>query len=221
MGSPVKKGLAREKECKTPFQSETHALFLKKLNERANTPFETDYCQYPERMSAVSINRCKREDKHPSLQPHHAKYNQPGEEFIVKTRTDRKPCRRTYVRRWARDEALAANAFDSIVTSRGHACILARANTPRTISTQCLKADQDIAATVTDAIACITTVPKDALRIGVQNGWVILNGTLGDLAQRATVEHVVLHSAGVRGVVNSIKIGAKPIPKNENISSTF
>jgi osmotically-inducible protein OsmY len=82
---------------------------------------------------------------------------------------------------------------------------------PRTVSSQCLLDDGDIAATVKDAIGCITTVPDGTVQVGVKNGWVMLRGNLDSWAEREAVERIALHSVGVRGVVNSITVDEKPV----------
>jgi len=87
---------------------------------------------------------------------------------------------------------------------------------PRTVSGRCLMDDADIAATVKDAISCVTTVPEGTVEVCVQNGWVTLRGTLGDWAQRECIEHLILHSFGVRGIVNSTTVEEKTRPDYEN-----
>lgn len=83
---------------------------------------------------------------------------------------------------------------------------------PRTVSSQCLLDDADIAATVKDAVGCITTVPDGTVQIEVKNGWVTLHGTLESWSQRQTVEHIAQHSVGVRGVLNLITVNENPFP---------
>ena len=80
---------------------------------------------------------------------------------------------------------------------------------PRTASSQCVLDDADVAATVKDAISCITTAPEEAIQITVENGWVTLRGKLDSWAERDTVECIALHSVGVRGVINSMTVEGK------------
>src|SRR5690242_11726139 len=81
---------------------------------------------------------------------------------------------------------------------------------PRTLSSRCRLDDADIAATVNDAIGCITTAPAGTLQVEVKNGWVTLRGNLDSWAQRETVEHITQHSVGVRGVLNLIAVNENP-----------
>lgn len=108
-----------------------------------------------------------------------------------------------------RDPAAAANHTNEILPGKARIYMSSHPDVPRTVSSQW--DDKDVAATVKDAIGCITTVPDGALEIGVINGWATLRGSLDSWAQRETVERVAMHSAGVRGVINSITIGEKPI----------
>jgi osmotically-inducible protein OsmY len=78
---------------------------------------------------------------------------------------------------------------------------------------RCVLNDADIAATVKDAIDCTTTVPEGGLQVEAKNGCVTLRGTLNSWMQRHSVEYLALHAAGVRGVVNSITVDEKPVPR--------
>lgn len=111
-----------------------------------------------------------------------------------------------------RDEAAAANHMNSILIAKARICVSTHLDAPRTVSSQCVLDDADIATTVTDAIGCIATVPEGALQVGVRNGWVTLLGNLDNWAQREMVERIALHSVGVRGVINSITVDQKPVP---------
>lgn len=129
----------------------------------------------------------------------------------MRHQTNSKPSARRHEHEAMRDEAVAANHMNSIFIAKARVCISAHLDAPRTVSSQCLLDDGDIAATVKDAIASITTAPDGALQVGVENGWVMLRGNLQSWAQRETVERIALHSVGVRGVVNSITIDEKPV----------
>lgn len=130
----------------------------------------------------------------------------------MKHHTTCKPGVRRHEREIARDEAAAAHHMNSILVAKARIYMSTHLDVPRTASSQCPLNDADIAATVNDAIGCITTVPVETLQVDVKDGWVTLRGTLESRAQREAVESVVLRSAGVRGVVNSITIDKKPTP---------
>ncbi|HLX71809.1 MAG TPA: BON domain-containing protein [Verrucomicrobiae bacterium] len=129
----------------------------------------------------------------------------------MKYQTNSKPSVRRHEHESMRDMAAAANQMNTILMAKARVYVASHLDAPRTASSQCLLDDGDIAATVTDAIECITTVPDGALKVGVNNGWVTLRGKLDSWAARETVEHVALHSVGVRGIVNSITVEEKPL----------
>ena len=81
---------------------------------------------------------------------------------------------------------------------------------PRTASSRCVLDDADIAGTVREAIDCATMVPEGTLQVEAKNGWVTLRGRVNNWMERHSVEYIALHSVGVRGVVNSIKVKEKP-----------
>ena len=61
-------------------------------------------------------------------------------------------------------------------------------------------------AAIVDAVECLTTIPIDSIVVSVRDDWVNLAGTLKEEHQRETVESVVRHLPGVRGVTNSIRL---------------
>jgi osmotically-inducible protein OsmY len=69
------------------------------------------------------------------------------------------------------------------------------------------------AASVLEAIDCITTVPREALTITVHEGWVRLEGTLPDWSQKEIVDNVVRHVAGVKGLISLIHVQQPSLPK--------
>lgn len=129
----------------------------------------------------------------------------------MKHQTNCKPSVRRQNHEIMRDQALAESHVNSILVTNGRIYRSSRLDAPRTASSQCLLDDADIAATAKDAIGCMTTVPDGALQVHVTNGWATLRGNLDSWAARETVERIVLHSVGVRGVVNSITVDEKPI----------
>jgi len=66
--------------------------------------------------------------------------------------------------------------------------------------------DKDLAAEAADAIACLTTVPVEAIKISAQNGWLHLEGTVNSSSERIILEDVTRWLNGVRGVFNSVKV---------------
>jgi osmotically-inducible protein OsmY len=66
--------------------------------------------------------------------------------------------------------------------------------------------DKELAASAIDAIACLTTVDADMLRVTAQKGWLHLEGTVKSDSERIIVEEVTRSLNGVRGVFNSVKV---------------
>jgi osmotically-inducible protein OsmY len=66
--------------------------------------------------------------------------------------------------------------------------------------------DDEIAKRAADILHWDTIVPKDAIEITVQHGWVTLNGTVDWNFQRSAAETDIHRLSGVAGVHNRIKI---------------
>jgi osmotically-inducible protein OsmY len=69
--------------------------------------------------------------------------------------------------------------------------------------------DPDIAAEVVRALKENRTVPKDKIKVVVDNGWVTLGGTLHWDFQREAALKAVRYLDGIRGVFNKMKIKAE------------
>jgi osmotically-inducible protein OsmY len=67
--------------------------------------------------------------------------------------------------------------------------------------------DSDLAAAAADAIACLTTVPIDTIQVSAQDGRLHLEGWVDSDSERIIVEEVIRPLRGVRGVINSVKVG--------------
>lgn len=77
-------------------------------------------------------------------------------------------------------------------------------------STQC--SDADIAHTVRSTLEKDTSVPNDAIHIGVENGWVTLSGEVELEHQRDAVEGTVRTLAGVKGISNFMTLKPVVVP---------
>ena len=66
--------------------------------------------------------------------------------------------------------------------------------------------ERKLAAEITNAIQCITTIPVESLRVTVNEDWVCLRGALNEQHQKEVAEEVVRQFSGVRGVTNLITI---------------
>jgi osmotically-inducible protein OsmY len=68
------------------------------------------------------------------------------------------------------------------------------------------RSDEDIARTVTKALAWNTSIPIDSIKAQVSQGWVTLEGTVEWHYQRAAAERAVRYLRGVKGVTNNIAV---------------
>jgi osmotically-inducible protein OsmY len=73
----------------------------------------------------------------------------------------------------------------------------------------CLK-NEDLAKAAREAIEWLTTVPLEGLQVTARDGRVKLHGRLQWRHQRNTVEDVVRHLPGVKGVANLIEVQPPP-----------
>lgn len=76
-----------------------------------------------------------------------------------------------------------------------------------------LRNDTDIASSVLKALKESWAVPSHRLKVGVENGWVTLEGILHWNFQRKAADNAIRYLEGVRGVIDKIKIEAEM--KNE------
>src|SRR5579871_4996097 len=90
---------------------------------------------------------------------------QRGRSPVMKYQTNNKPSVRRHEHEAMRGIAAAANYIHSALSARPRVYVSTHLDAPRTASSQCLLDDADIAATVRDAISCITTVPDRALQV--------------------------------------------------------
>ncbi len=68
------------------------------------------------------------------------------------------------------------------------------------------KTDTDIAHAVRRALDWDVIVPSDKIKSTVAQGWITLDGDVSTWRQRADAERTVKNLAGVRGVVNRIRV---------------
>ncbi|WPQ60437.1 BON domain-containing protein [Chitinophaga sancti] len=74
------------------------------------------------------------------------------------------------------------------------------------------KTDAEIAKAALDALAWNSLVPKDHIRIEVENGYITLEGEVEWQYQRNAAKDVVKDLQGVKGIANLIVV--KPIPSS-------
>ena len=71
------------------------------------------------------------------------------------------------------------------------------------------RTDADIAGSAENALQWITYLPKDAVKVMVEGGWITLSGELEWEYQRQTAAGAVRYLVGVTGVSNQIAIKPK------------
>lgn len=68
------------------------------------------------------------------------------------------------------------------------------------------KTDNEIASEVLKALSDSWSIPDEKVKIKVENGWVTLEGQLAWNYQREDAKATINYLAGVKGVINNIKI---------------
>ncbi|MEO7055086.1 MAG: BON domain-containing protein, partial [Rhizomicrobium sp.] len=77
------------------------------------------------------------------------------------------------------------------------------------------RGDDEIAAAIVDRLAWDVSVPRDAVQVRVEKGWVTLTGEVGWHYQRKAAEQDVRRLHGVVGVSNQVSL--KPGVNSANI----
>lgn len=68
------------------------------------------------------------------------------------------------------------------------------------------RTDEDIARAVVNTLQWDVAVPDDRIKVHVENGWIILKGTVDHKFQQTSAENAIRNLAGVRGITNHIKV---------------
>jgi osmotically-inducible protein OsmY len=76
------------------------------------------------------------------------------------------------------------------------------------------RADPDIARAVVDALRWNVAVPRDAIRVKVEDGWVTLEGEVPWYYQKRAAEETVRYLTGVRGVSNLVTLKVEATPRD-------
>ncbi len=74
------------------------------------------------------------------------------------------------------------------------------------LPSSCECTDEDIARAAADAIKWNVSIPRDRIKVAVENGWVTLTGTLDWMYQKEAAEDEVCCLVGVRGVTNLVTL---------------
>src|SRR5579864_7393557 len=68
------------------------------------------------------------------------------------------------------------------------------------------RTDEDLAHAVLNALKWDVVVPEERIRVHLENGWIILKGTVDSRHQQIAVENSIRNLAGVTGITNHIKV---------------
>ena len=79
------------------------------------------------------------------------------------------------------------------------------------------RGDEEIARTVVNALKWDVFVPDERIKVHVENGWIILKGTVDYKYQNNAVENAVRNLAGVKGITNHVKV--KPVATPPEVKS--
>ncbi len=71
--------------------------------------------------------------------------------------------------------------------------------------------DQDIARSITNHFQWSAQIPRDMIKVSVENGWVKLSGEVDWEYQRLAAENTAKGLSGVKGVSNTISLRAKKV----------
>ncbi len=74
------------------------------------------------------------------------------------------------------------------------------------------RSDTEIAMAVEHALGWNSSVPKERIKVMVENGWVTLGGEVDWNFQRRAVERMIRPLKGVAGMTDNITLKALPIP---------
>lgn len=81
------------------------------------------------------------------------------------------------------------------------------------------RSDGDIAASVKNVLDWTTYLPRNAVHVMVEKGWVTLTGKVDWEYQRQTAANAVRHLMGVRGISNSISISINAVTTATTVKS--
>jgi osmotically-inducible protein OsmY len=79
------------------------------------------------------------------------------------------------------------------------------------------RTDEDLARSINTLLGWNTAIPKDAIKVMIESGWVTLSGAVPWNYQREIAHKVVVGLAGVRGITDQIAL--KPSVSGANIKN--
>jgi len=74
------------------------------------------------------------------------------------------------------------------------------------LPTSSQRTDEDIARSAAQALDWTVGIPRDQIKLAVNDGWVTLKGNVEWYFQKVAAEDAVRHLTGVKGVINQIEV---------------
>lgn len=130
------------------------------------------------------------------------------------------------------DETIGVNVSDGIVTLTGHVGTYGKklaaeraalrvngvkgvvVDVDVSVPPAHVRTDQEIASAASTALNWNSIVPRNAVKVIVEDGMLVLSGEVTGDFQRAAAEGAVRHLFGVKGVENRISIRADIMPRD-------
>ena len=127
-------------------------------------------------------------------------------------------------------KAIGVSVDDAVVTLTGHVATYAEKREAEKVSgavrgvravvcelkvilpTQHERTDEDIARAIVHALEWDVAVPNDRIKVHVEQGWVILKGTVDYKYHQIAAENAIRNLAGVTGITNHIKFNPTATP---------
>lgn len=72
------------------------------------------------------------------------------------------------------------------------------------------RTDAEIAQAAIDALAMNVSVPANAIKVSVHEGWIALEGQVSTWYQKTVAEEALIHMRGVKGISNHITVRSQP-----------
>ncbi len=76
------------------------------------------------------------------------------------------------------------------------------------------RTDEELARLAGSALEWSVSVPHDDVKVIVRDGWVTLDGEVGQWYQKVAAEEAVKNLVGVKGVTNGIRVKPSPAPSD-------
>jgi osmotically-inducible protein OsmY len=75
-----------------------------------------------------------------------------------------------------------------------------------------VRTDSDIASAAANALQWHSSLPRDVIKVTVDQGWITLKGKVDWHYQKVAAERAVRHLQGVRGIINDVFVAPRATP---------